>query len=199
MEKTLVVWRRLGKEHGEDCGYKINSKDIVDKHLNDKVFAFSKTPNESWRWWKVNEKLLIEISDATSGMNSQKTFYYLPQKNWLIVDNFDLENPNSEWKWYIHIGSTAFDKQLNCWVFTDWFSDIIVKDDNKTHSVLDLDELGKALSLGLIDSSQISEILSSTQELIDTIRHGNFPPKEIGKYMPRCQMDFTALMGTEND
>lgn len=179
MDKTLVVWRRLGKEHGEDSGFKVNSPDIVNRHIRDKVSAFSKTPDHSWRWWQINEKLIVETEGADSGINNRKIFYYLPHKNWLIVENFDSRSFENVWKWYIHIGNTSFDRDLNCWIFTDWFSDVIVKNDNISHSVLDLDELGYAFSLGLIDSDQLRKILTSTQELVDTIRGGNFPPKEI--------------------
>ena len=178
MNKTLVVWRRLGKEHGEDCGYRVNSQDVINKHINDKIVSFSKTSDSAWRWWQINENLIIETSGNFSQLDKKKSFYYLPHKNWLIIENFSLN-----WKWYIHIGNMVFDKERNCWIFTDWFSDVIVKSNDVSHSVLDLDELGQALSLGLIDSKQMIEILSSTQELVDSIRNDNFPPKEIKAYL----------------
>ena len=177
MEKTLVVWRRLGKEHGENCGYKVNTQDIIDKHIKDKISTFSNTPMESWRWWRVDEKLIIETE--TIDKNNFKKYYYFLHKNWLIVENFN----ECGWEWYIHIGKLVYSKEHNSWIFTDWFSDVVVKSDKLTHSVLDLDELGNALELGLIDSEQLVEILKSTQELIDLIRAGDFPPKEIKKYL----------------
>ena len=189
MDKTLVVWRRLGKEHGEDCGFRVNTEDIINRHIDDKISASNKTPKDEWRWWRINNKLIVETSKVCSDLYHLKTFYYLPDRNWLIVKNFDSENVESEWKWYIHIGNTSFDKERNCWIFTDWFSDVIVKNDDISHSVLDLDELGYALNLGLIDTRQIMKILSSTQELIDIIRNGNFPPKEIEAYVEKDIFD----------
>lgn len=182
MEKTLVVWRRLGKEHGEDCGYRVNPQDIISKHIMDKIILFRNTAEDLWRWWQVNETLLVEKSEHND-VEIMKTYYYLPNKNWLIIKNFDQKKLEDGWKWYVHIGKMKFEEEFNSWIFTDWFSDVIVKDDDITHNVLDLDELGNALRIGLIDSKQIVEILSSTQELIETIRSGNFPPKEIKDFL----------------
>lgn len=175
MEKTLVVWRRLGKEHGEESGFRVNPKDIIDKHIKEKISLFNNTPDKSWRWWQVDESLIVEASE------NSRTLYYLPRKNWLIIKDFQPNRSNSGWKWYIHVGKTEYSEEYNCWIFTDWFADVIVKDDNITHSVLDLDELGIALKMGLIDSKQITEILSSAQELLDIIRAGSFPPQELKK------------------
>ena len=59
-EKTLVVWRRLGKEHGERSGFRKNSSDIVDRHLRAKLGAFRKVPDEEWRWWQLNDDVIVE-------------------------------------------------------------------------------------------------------------------------------------------
>ena len=86
--------------------------------------------------------------------------------------------PSPEWKWYIHIGEIKYHTNSS-WIFTDLFCDIIVKNDNRTHSVLDLDELGHALELSLLTTAQLVQILADTQELINLVRSGNFPPKEL--------------------
>ena len=179
MEKTLVVWRRLGKEHGEDCGFQVNSAEVVEQHIHEKLERFRQTSPESWRWWQVSDRLLVEKKRAGAESGSRKTYFYLPQKNWVVVKDFIPDRMASDWKWYIHIGGIAFDTSRACWIFTDWFSDVIVKNDNATHSVLDLDELGHALRIGLITPEQLITILDSTQDLIDTIREGHFPPMEI--------------------
>ena len=46
-------------------------------------------------------------------------------------------------------------------------------------SVLDLDELGNALEMGLITNTQMTRILTDTQKLIDLVRSGGFPPMEL--------------------
>jgi hypothetical protein len=48
MEKTLVVWRRLGKEHGEHSGFRVNTPDVVKRHLREirwSVFGQQRTQN----------------------------------------------------------------------------------------------------------------------------------------------------------
>ncbi len=180
MEKTMVVWRRLGKEHSENKGYQVNSDEMIHKHITDKLLSFRKTPDCEWRWWHISEQLIIEM--PSNNANKKAMYYYYPQKNWLIVKDFDDEAALDGWKWYVHIGNMAFDESYNSWIFTDWFSDVIVQTDGKTNSVLDLDELGQALTLGLINADQIVKILSYTQELVDTIRNGQFPPAEINSY-----------------
>lgn len=183
MEKTLVVWRRFGKEHGEGRGFKINTQDIIDRHIEEKVNILSKTNENEWRWWKVSNKLIIEKVISNENSDMQKVFYYLPHKNWIIVKNFHSNHLGGEWNWYIHIGDIDYSEKYNCWIFTDLFCDIIVQSDKKTHSILDLDELGNVFNMGLIDSKRMVKILNSTQELIDNIREGNFPPEEIQNYL----------------
>ncbi len=142
MKKTLIIWRRLGKEHGENAGYRLNPEDVVKHHLDEKQEKFQKTEGEKWSWWQINESLLVETSENTDQFITKETFYYLPHKNWLLVDNFDCRD-GLGWKWYIHIGKMAYDDMRNCWIFTDWFSDVLVMPDNVTHTVLDLDDLGQ--------------------------------------------------------
>lgn len=193
MKKTLVAWRRLGKEYGEDLGFRVNSEDIINKHIDDKVNKYNATPDSEWRWWHINDELLIEKSKTNSDIDNPRIFYYIPNKNWLIIKNIIDGNSDYGWKWFIHIGKTSFDNSRNCWIFTDWFSDVIVKEDCISHSVLDLDESGGALNLGLIDQNQMSEILSSTQELVDSIRNGNFLRKKL-KHIQALYLKGICLM-----
>ncbi len=39
-EETLVVWRRLGKEHGEETGFRVNPPEVVEAHLREKTLRF---------------------------------------------------------------------------------------------------------------------------------------------------------------
>ena len=80
---------------------------------------------------------------------------------------------------YIHSADIAYEQDYGCWVVTDLFSDVLVGKDNRTHTVLDLDDLAFAFELGLITKVKLTQILRATQGLIDLIREGNFPPAEV--------------------
>jgi len=179
MKKTMIVWRRLGKEHGENAGYRVNPEEVVHRHLEDKLDGFRKTDEADWKWWQISENLLVETSVETNEAGDITTNYYLPHRNWLIVENFPYGGNRDGWKWYIHIGSMRHDEERACWVFTDWFSDVLVKPDNVSHTVLDLHDLARGFELGLITGNEMTEILISTQALVDSIRDGRFPPAEL--------------------
>jgi len=176
MKKTMVVWRRLGKKHGEDSGFRLNSSEVVSAHIRSKVEAFRGTPADDWRWWQASEEVIVEKPLAGVGFGPNTIIYYLPHRNWVIVEDADLPG---RWSWYVHIGDITYDQDHSVWVFTDLFCDVIVKKDKSTHSVLDLDELGKALEMGLIANAQMTRILTDTQKLIDLVRSGGFPPMEL--------------------
>ena len=174
----MVAWRRLGREHGEDKGFRVNPPDVIEAHLQSTVDRFRKTPPDDWRWWQVSKDLIIvkPISNETCGPDA--IIYYLPGKNCVIMENASYESL-PEWPWYIHIGSTEFHDELDSWVFTDLFADIVVQSDTRTHSVLDLDDLAYIVELELIGPSQLTQVLVETQHLIDSIRYGRFPPPEL--------------------
>ncbi len=179
MKKTMIVWRRLGKEHGENAGYRVNPDEVVSRHLDDKLDGFRKTHETDWKWWQVNENLLVETSEEINEVGDKTVNYYMPRNNWLIVKNVPYGMNHGGWKWYIHIGSMRHDEERSCWVFTDWFSDVLVKPDNVSHTVLDLNDLARGFELGLITRDEMTEILISTQALVDSIRDGRFPPAEL--------------------
>lgn len=173
-----MVWRRFGKEHGEEGGFKLNSPDVVSAHIQQKVDKFRQTPADDWRWWQLSDEIIIEKPSLKAGLAHPKIIYYLIPKNWALV-----EDPGfyygEELGWYVHVGDLTYDGIRGCWIFTDLFCDVIVKKDNRTHSVLDLGDLGYALELGLITANKTAQILTDTQKLIDLVRSGDFPPKEI--------------------
>ena len=181
MKRTLVVWRRLGKEHGEGQGFRVNPSDVVSAHIQRKVTAFRETPDDTWRWWQVTDELIVERPFAAPGFGPESLIYYLPQQNWAFVEHACFAGLGPEWPWYVHIGSTCWDQKHGCWVFTDLFCDVIVGQDLSTHSVLDLNDLARACDIGLVSGAQLTAALDSTQELVDRIRAGQFPPPELGQ------------------
>jgi predicted RNA-binding protein associated with RNAse of E/G family len=192
MEKTLVVWRRLGKEHGEHSGFRVNTPDVVKRHLRDKVERFRATADPEWRWWRISEDIIIErpiVTGEIQIVSDRTVIYYLLDKNWVIIQDVIYPGFGSDWPWYIHIGDVTFDDRLDCFVMRDLFCDVLVRANCSDHTVLDLDELGKAHQLGLVTGDDVLTSLSSTQELIDQIRGGMFPPPEVA----RCQEAVKSL------
>lgn len=178
MKKTLVTWRRFGREHGEDRGFRVNTPEVIRKHLQAGVDRFSQTPEEDWRWYEISDELIVERPMIGIGQNSDTRIYYLPKRNWVILANASFPSL-PDWPWYVHIGKIERDDALDAWVFTDHFADVIIRADGMTHSVLDLDDLASVAELGLIDPPTVTDILIDTQRLVDSIRLGKFPPVEL--------------------
>ena len=180
MEKTLIIWHRLGKEHGETSGFRVNPPDVVARHLEEKARRFRETPTDQWRWWKVSDELIVEKPCPNGyGFQDDTIIYYLPRMGWGIVQNFHPRALAPDWTWYIHIARMAFDRQLGAWVFTDMLADIVVNADRITHRVLDLDELALARELSLVTEAEMLDALRDTQTLADLICAGGFPPAEV--------------------
>lgn len=179
MQKTLVAWHRFGKELDEN-NFRCNPPELIEQYLHDKVAQFKKTPADKWMWFQVSDELIIEKTGKTHpGTNAATIIYYLPQHLCSIQENVHFSSLGPEWTWYIHLGSTTYHPDLDAWIFKDLFADILIQADNKTHSVLDLDDLAHVYELGLIDQTELSEILRRTQALVDLIRNGDFPPQEL--------------------
>lgn len=191
MKKTLVVWRRFGKEHGETSGFKVNPPSVVETHIQQKVEHFTQTPAERWRWWQLSNGLVIEKYPADTNFDTSATIYYLPPKRWAMM-----QNPGNffgeDLGWYIHIGETVYEPTYGCWIFTDLFCDVLVKKDNQIHSVLDLDDLAEAFEIGLITETKLLQILRDTQALVNLIWKGNFPPAEV----EACQKIWIEAIGS---
>jgi hypothetical protein len=189
LEKTLIVWRRLGKEHGEYSGFRINSSETVDAHIRDKVDAFRETPENSWRWWKYSDGLLVEkplIPLDSAAFTENTLIYYFPKQNWVIMQDVLLRMYRSE-SWYIHVGDVEYEERYRCWVFTDLFCDVTVAPNGKDHTVLDLDDLAYVFELGLVDGETVRRVLRSTQKAVDMVQQKRFPPKEIELAKPHLQ------------
>ncbi len=53
--KSLIIWRRLGKEHSENAGYQKNNEEIVKHHLDEKLNRFRKTEETKGHWWQLKD------------------------------------------------------------------------------------------------------------------------------------------------
>lgn len=176
MQKTLIIWHRFGKEHREES-FKVNPPDIIHQDLKQKAEKFHQTPASDWRWWQLSDDLLIEKGRPDKNPNT--LYYYLIKKHWLIIENASLPKLGPDWAWYIHIGDTQWHSDLNAYVFKDLFLDVWVHKNNQIHTVVDMDDLAKAIDINLITAQQSSHILRQTQTLLDTIQQKQFPPPEL--------------------
>jgi hypothetical protein len=140
---------------------------------------FRQTPPEDWRWWKLSDEVIIERNGSKVGYGESTLIFYLPKRRWVLMYMPKWTYLTLDWTWLVHIGNVEFDQRYDCWVFTDLFADVIVREDNVTHQVLDLDDLADALEIGLVDMPTTSRILHATQELVNLIASGGFPPREL--------------------
>lgn len=123
----------------------------------------------------VNENLLITSwlpihprNDVAFGMS----YTYL-KKGWKISKFYDKDK--NFLYWYCDI----IDAQIKDeeYILVDLLVDIKVYPDGK-YEILDEEELDEALNEGLITKEQKEEALNKLNALLETIKKGEFPPRE---------------------
>lgn len=123
----------------------------------------------------VNENLLITSwlpihprNDVAFGMS----YTYL-KKGWKISKFYDKDK--NFLYWYCDI----IDAQIKDeeYILVDLLVDIKVYPDGR-YEILDEEELDEALNQGLITKEQKEEALNKLNALLETIKNGEFPPRE---------------------
>jgi hypothetical protein len=186
-EKTLIVWWRFGKEHSED-EFRLNPPEVIDAHLRKKVDRFRQTPADDWRWWKVNDNLIVERWDDISDRTGPDTrIYYLLNHGIAAIENIHLPSPLENFKWYIQVADFLFNEKYQCWLMKDLFCDVCLECDNCTYHLFDLPEVAQALDVGLVTTSETHKILSRVDWLVNNISHGKFPFPEIEIARSACK------------
>ncbi len=182
-----MAWWSYGKEHhGDDL--RLNSPETIASHLDAKIASFRATPNDEWRWWQVDDDLLVERPKPDSRWCGPDTrIYYLVRRGLGIIENIHYPPPDDRWTWYIHLADIFYDPARECWIMKDLFSDILVDGDERTCRVLDLDDLADALDLGLLTPAQTSEILRRTDLTLTAVAKGAFPFPEIERGWAACK------------
>lgn len=180
VEKRLVVGRATGKQHGPIVGkgFKLNPPEVLSTHVQEQLDQAAQMTPESWRWWQFSDELIIEKSPTDGDFVSSPTFYYLPKRHWKITQGRSLYFEEVI-DWSVHIADIIYQPIYECWFVNDLFVDIMIRGNNQTLSVLDLDDLAEVFEVELISKHKLVQILRDTQALIDLIRSGNFPPREI--------------------
>lgn len=187
MRPTLVIWWRYGKEHSEES-FRVNSPQTIAAHLDAKVAHFRQTSKAEWRWWQVDDEVLVERPVPDNLFTREDTrIYYLPARGLAVIENIHLRPPYDSWPWYLHLANISFDADRNTWVKQDLFCDILIGRDGRSHQVIDLDDVATALDIGLLSARQASDILRRTETTTQAIARGEFPFPEIERARAACR------------
>lgn len=185
-KKTVIVRWHFGKEHGDRHTIRLNSPDLISALLNQQVEKYRTTPDEAWRWYQIDENLLVERPIPRATFFGEDTrIYYLRQYGWVVIEN--IKASDERLNWYIHIAEIFYDQSRDCWINKDLFTDVVIEKDLHHHRVLDLNELADALDIGLIGAEDVSLILKRTDKLLQVIKNGEFVLPEIERAREACR------------
>jgi hypothetical protein len=189
MNKTLVVWWRYGKEHDPAAGaFRVNPPGVISAHIDQKIAAARLWSAADWRWWQVDDELLIERADPTGyGFGLDTRIYYLVRRGLAVIENIQFPAPNEHWTWYIHVADIFWDTARECWIKQDLFADILVDRGGRETLVIDLDDVATGLDLGLLTPPHASTVLRTTNVAVRAIASGKFPFPEIVRAQAACK------------
>ncbi len=189
MKRTLVVWWRYGKEH-DPAGttLQVNSPGVISAHLDRKVAAARAWPTADWRWWQVDDELLVERADPGGfGYGQDTRIYYLPSRGLAVIENFHFEQPYARWAWYLHVADIFWDARRDCWIKQDLFADILVDRTGRDARVRDLDDVATGLDVGLLTPAHAATVLRTTDAAVRAIETGSFPFPEVVRGQAACR------------
>jgi len=176
MQKTLIVWWRFGKEHGEE-DFRVNPPEVIAQHIEKKAAQFRAMAEAGaeadWPWWQVDEGLLIE-KPAGTWFGPDTRIYYLLKRGLVVIENIHLKPPDDHYKWYVHLADIKYDSTHDYWTMQDLFCDVLIDADNQTCRVIDLVDLAEALNVGLVDAGRTAEILRRTDLVLAAIARDAF-------------------------
>jgi hypothetical protein len=184
----MIVWWRFGKEHNEARSLCNNSSEVVAAHLDDKINHFRQIPEADWRWWQVDDHLLVERPRFNGRFFGPETrIYYLVDRGLTIIEDLYHPSLRDRWRWYIHIADLFYDTGRACWISKDMFCDVLIAHDARTHQLMDLDDLGQALEMELISPAETTAVLCRTQGLLSALVDGAFPLPEVHRAREACR------------
>ncbi len=99
------------------------------------------------------------------------TSYYVMKEGFKISKFYKADNSLAYI--YCDIISTSYDAASDTYVFTDLLADVIIENDGRVR-VVDLDELGDALTDNVLSSELMSDALHKLNNLLATIYDGTF-------------------------
>jgi hypothetical protein len=181
-EKTLIIWWRYGKEHGDD-ELRINPPEVVRGHWLRKINRFCDTPDGAWRWFQVNEDMIVERWDENG---PDTCIYYLLDRGLFVIENIHLPEPDDNWKWLICLCDYIYDVELGVWLVKSLFLKVCVEADNHAYHLVDLPDLAQALDTGLISCEDSRDLLRRVDEIVNQVARGQFPFPEIETAQAAC-------------
>lgn len=194
MQRVEIVWRRLGKEHGERRGLQRNSEETISRHIENKLDVQRRQPDGEWRWWQVSDDLLVEAPVPAYGYSDRTIIYYFAARDYCFVENIALPGADGQYPNYIHIGKTAYDGRHRCWVFTDWFIDVLISKDHSRFTVRDLDDLAEASEKGIVSPSEMRDILRSAAQTVRLVEEGELPLQDMRTARELIQSERSACV-----
>ena len=99
------------------------------------------------------------------------TSYYVMKEGFKISKFYKADNSLAYI--YCDIISTSYDAASDTYVFTDLLADVIIENDGRVR-VVDLDELGDALTDNVLSSELMSDALHKLNNLLSAIYDGTF-------------------------
>ncbi|MEZ4860000.1 MAG: hypothetical protein R3C14_01775 [Caldilineaceae bacterium] len=184
LEKTLVIWWRFGKEHGEDDGLRVNPEAVIAHHLDAKAARSRALPAGQWRG---AGNVIVERPPLSSHYGLETRIYYLVERGLTVIEGIQLPPPREQWYWYLHVADIFYDQQRLCWVSQDLFCDIVLDPAGQRYHLMDLGDLGEALTIGLIDQPWAVNILKRTDQTLQAINEEGFPFPEIEQARLLCR------------
>ncbi len=123
------------------------------------IFIDSETIITSWNTFRPK----AEFTHGTS--------YYVLKEGFKISKFYKTDNSLAYI--YCDIISTSYDEASDTYVFTDLLADVIIENDGRVR-VVDLDELGDALTDNVLSKELMSDALHKLNNLLATIYDGSF-------------------------
>lgn len=185
--KTMIVWWRFGKEHGDD-EFRVNPPEVINAHIQRKIDRFRKTPADEWRWYQVDPDLIVERYDTSPEESGPDTrIYYLLNCGLAVIENIHLPPPEDNWKWLIRIADFFYNKEMESWIMKDLFCDICVENDCHTYHMFDLPDLAQALDIHLITRGEARDILKRVDWFLNRVSRRQKPLPEILRGQETCK------------
>ncbi len=183
LKKTTLIWWRYGKEHERadpnPPQIRNNGPEMAAASLDARLAHTRSDDEHDWRIWQLAPNLIIERVEQPmpSWARSDTMFHYLLDDGIAVMENFYSRRYGR--LSYIHICEYSYDDLRQTWIMKDLFTDLLVSNDGRLVTVLDLDDLADAHEAGLLTSEQSNKILRHTQHIIRRIMEGGFPFPEM--------------------
>lgn len=187
LRKTAVLWWRYGYEHADE-GVQVSPPYVISRRLDRRIAEVRTTPADDWRWWQEDEGLIVERADPThAGFTPETRIFYLPERGLAVVKHIHRPELGETWMWSVHLANIFYDTSRDCWIVKALFCDILVDRACRHSRVLGLAALADALVVGLIDRTEVRELLYQVDGILEDITADAFPYEEVLRGQALCR------------